>query len=243
MFARLAWTETKLAIREPSVAVFALAFPLILLYLLLNSFGTQPDPDFSGVNTADYYVPAYIAGTIAALGLIAIPVHLAAYRERGVLRRYRASGISAGSVLVAQTLVAGATVAAASLVMTALAGASYELSEPSSALALVGGMALTTITFCSLGVALASLLETARAAQAIGLLLFFGGFFISGGGPPKEILPDGVALAADLFVFSHAVDVLQEAWWQGTWHVTGAAVLLGVLALSVAVAVRRLRYA
>jgi ABC-type transport system involved in cytochrome c biogenesis permease component len=54
MFTKLAWTEIKLSFREPTVAVFALAFPLILLYLLLNSFGTQPDPDFSGVNSADY---------------------------------------------------------------------------------------------------------------------------------------------------------------------------------------------
>ena len=39
MLAKLTWTEIKLGLREPTVAVFALAFPLILLYLLLNSFG------------------------------------------------------------------------------------------------------------------------------------------------------------------------------------------------------------
>ena len=90
MLAKLTWTEIKLGLREPTVAVFALAFPLILLYLLLNSFGTLPDPDFGGVSPADWYVPAYAVGSIAATGLIAIPVHLAAYRERGVLRRLRA---------------------------------------------------------------------------------------------------------------------------------------------------------
>src|SRR3712207_7605125 len=45
MLAKLTWTEIKLGLREPTVAVFALAFPLILLYLLLNSFGTVPDPE------------------------------------------------------------------------------------------------------------------------------------------------------------------------------------------------------
>jgi ABC-2 type transport system permease protein len=243
MFGRLALTETKLSLREPSVAVFALAFPLILLYLLLNSFGTQPDPDFSGVNTADYYVPAYIAGTIAALGLIAIPVHLAAYRERGVLRRLRASGISPGSVLIAQTLVSALIVIVAGAVMVVLGTASYELSAPASWANVVGGTALTTITFCAIGVALSSLLDSARAAQAIGLLLFFGMFFISGGGPPKEILPDGASAVADAFPFSHAVDVLHQAWWTGGWHTTGVAVQIGVLIGAVWIAVRRLRYA
>ena len=242
MFTKLAWTEIKLSLREPTVAVFALGFPLILLYLLLNSFGTQPDPDFSGVNTADYYVPAYIAGTISALGLIAIPVHLAAYRERGVLRRLRASGISPGSVLVAQTLVSALIVGVAAIVMVALGTASYELSSPSSWGTVILGTALTTVTFCAIGVALASLLGSARAAQAIGLLLFFGTFFVSGGGPPKEILPGGASLVADAFPFSHAVDVLQEAWWTGGWHSTGAAVQIGVLIACVVIAIRRLRY-
>ena len=50
MIAKLTWTEIKLGLREPTVAIFALAFPLILLYLLLNSFGTLPDPDFGGVS-------------------------------------------------------------------------------------------------------------------------------------------------------------------------------------------------
>jgi hypothetical protein len=35
------------------------------------------------------------AGLASPTGLIAVPVHLAAYRERGVLRRLRASGIAA----------------------------------------------------------------------------------------------------------------------------------------------------
>jgi ABC-2 type transport system permease protein len=223
------------------VAVFALAFPLILLYLLLNSFGTQPDQDFSGVNSADYYVPAYVAGTIAATGLIAIPVHLAAYRERGVLRRLRASGIAPGSVLVAQILVAALLVTAGAVVMVILGDASFALSSPSSWPTVVGGFALATVTFCALGVALSTLLPTARAAQAIGLLLFFGMFFISGGGPPAAILPDGVARVADALPLSYAVEVLQHGWWEGTWYRTGLVVQALVTVASSLVALRGLR--
>jgi ABC-2 type transport system permease protein len=241
MFARLAWTEIKLGLREPTVGVFALAFPLILLYLLLNSFGTLPDPDFGGVSPADYYVPAYAAGSIAAAGLIALPVHLAAYRERGVLRRLRASGIAPGSVLIAQTLVASLIVTIGSAVMVALGDASYELSTPASWTVVAGGFALAAVTFCAVGVALASLLPTARAAQVVGLLLFFSMFFISGGGPPESILPDGVATVADALPMAYAVDVLQQGWWTGTWDGTGLAVQLAVLVVATAVALRRLR--
>jgi ABC-2 type transport system permease protein len=241
MLAKLTWTEIKLGLREPTVAVFALAFPLILLYLLLNSFGTLPDPDFGGVSPADWYVPAYVAGSIAATGLIAIPVHLAAYRERGVLRRLRASGIAAWPVLAAQTLVAGLIVIAGSVVMVALGGASYELSTPGSWAVVAAGLLLATATFCAIGVALASMLPTARAAQVVGLLLFFAMFFISGGGPPEPILPDAVATAANALPMAYAVDVLQRGWWTGTWDVTGLVVQAGVLLAATAVALWRLR--
>ena len=241
MLAKLTWTEIKLGLREPTVAVFALAFPLILLYLLLNSFDTLPDPDFGGVSPADYYVPAYAVGSIAATGLIVVPVHLAAYRERGVLRRLRASGIAAWPVLAAQTLVAAVIVTVGSAVMVALGDASYELSSPASPAVVATGFLLATATFCAVGVALASVLPTTRAAQVVGLLVFFGMFFISGGGPPEAILPDGVATAADALPMAYAVDVLQRGWWTGGWDAAGLAVQAAVLVAAAAVALGRLR--
>jgi ABC-2 type transport system permease protein len=241
VFAKLALTEIKLSLREPTVAIFALAFPLILLYLLLNSFGTQPDSDFSGVNSADYYVPAYIAGTIAATGLIAIPVHLSSYRERGVLRRLRASGIAPGSVLIAQILVASLIVGVGVVVMMALGNASFALSAPASWTTVIGGFVVATVVFCAVGVALASLLPSARAAQAIGLVLFFGMFFISGGGPPEAILPDGIGRVADALPLSYAVHLLQDGWWHGGWDVGSFVVLASVLIVAIGVALRGLR--
>lgn len=145
MIAKLTWTEIKLGLREPTVAIFALAFPPILLYLLLNSFGTLPDPDFGGVSPADYYVPAYAAGSIAATGLIAIPVHLAAYRERGAAaaaglghrRLARAGRPDAGRALI---------VTVGSAVTVALGDGSYELTTPASWPVVAAGFALATAT-------------------------------------------------------------------------------------------------
>jgi ABC-2 type transport system permease protein len=144
-------------------------------------------------------------------------------------------------VLAAQTLVAAIIVTAGTAVMVALGNASYELATPASWAVVAAGFALATATFCAVGVALASLLPTARAAQVVGLLLFFAMFFISGGGPPEAILPDEVAMAADALPMAYAVDVLQRGWWTGTWDGTGLAVQLVVLVAATAVALWRLR--
>ena len=40
----------------------------------------------------------------------------------------------------------------------------------------------------SIGVLLGSLLPSARAAQAVGLLLFFPSFLLGAGGPPPHVM-------------------------------------------------------
>src|SRR3972149_1221531 len=103
---KMAWVEVKLLVREPLTLVFTFAFPLLVLLVLGQVFGNAPDPEqpevFRGGGPMDYYLPGYAGLSIAAIGLIALPVHLASYRERGVLKRFRASGVSAGVVIAAQ---------------------------------------------------------------------------------------------------------------------------------------------
>jgi ABC-2 type transport system permease protein len=90
----LSWIELKLFLRVPITVVFTLALPPLVLYVLAEVFGNTPAPDefvFRGFGAVDYYVPAYIGLVVASLGLIGLPVHLASYRERGVLRRFQAA--------------------------------------------------------------------------------------------------------------------------------------------------------
>ena len=104
-------TEFRLFRREPFSVVFVLAFPLMMMVLLAAVFGNnQADAAevengmlvWRGVTPANYYTAASVAGIVAALGLITLPINLAGYRERGILRRFHASSVSA-STLVARS--------------------------------------------------------------------------------------------------------------------------------------------
>ena len=105
-FRKMTWTELKLFVREPITLVFTLAFPVLTVVVLGKAFGNSPQEDtedvFRGMGAMDYYLPAYVALAIPALGLISILVHLSGYRDKGILRRFRASGISARALLGAQ---------------------------------------------------------------------------------------------------------------------------------------------
>ena len=95
-FRKLVWIELKLFLREPLSLAMALAFPLIVQVVMAGVFGREDSAQgnlFKGVIGIDYYTPSSMAVVIAALGLIFLPVRLATYRERGILRRFQASSI------------------------------------------------------------------------------------------------------------------------------------------------------
>ena len=98
-FRKLTWVELKLFLRDPLSLVFTLALPFFFLFVLNSVFGTEPEDDpeedvWRGVAPADFYVPAYVGLVMAAVGLLSMPVRLATYRERGVLRQFRAGGVA-----------------------------------------------------------------------------------------------------------------------------------------------------
>src|SRR5215469_908427 len=89
---RLVRTELSLIRRDPLTLTFVFVFPVITMLIIGGSFGTKPTPGFDNTNPSHWYVASYLTVVIAATGLITLPVHLASYRERGVLRRFAAAG-------------------------------------------------------------------------------------------------------------------------------------------------------
>jgi hypothetical protein len=77
-----------------------------------GAFGTRPDPAFDHANPSRWYVASCFTVVIAAVGLAMLPVHVASYRERGVLRRFAAVGFPRWSFAIAQLIVGPITTAA-----------------------------------------------------------------------------------------------------------------------------------
>lgn len=231
MTARIAWTEVKLLVREPLTMIVSLAFPLVLMLLLVSAFGNDPDPDMGGVGGVDFYVPVYAPATVAVMGFMGVPMHLAAYRERGVLRRFAAAGVPRAAVLRAQVIVMAVLVVASGAGMLAIGFAVYDLSAPASAAGVAAGFAVGTLAFAALGVLLGSAMPTARAAQGVGLLCFFGLFFIAGGGPPPALLPDAIDTFASYTPMGPLVAAIRDPWHGAGWNATALVALATMAAI------------
>jgi ABC-2 type transport system permease protein len=208
---RLASTEMKLFVREPVVLTFVFAFP-VLTVLVLGGVFDDNDPAFEGVVPSDYYVAAYVGVVIAAIGLVMLPVHLASYRERGVLRRFDVSHFPRWALPVAWIAVAMIITIVAIAVLLATGYVVYGLPTPDDLLGVLAGTLLGAFAFISIGIALGMALPSARSAQGLGLLLFFPFFLLGGAGPPPEAMGEPMNSISELVPLTHVVRSIQEPW-------------------------------
>lgn len=213
ILAKMTWLELKLFLREPLTVLFALVLPLMVLFVMGGVFGNEADAGvYRGVGAMNYYVPAYIALVAASVGLISLPTHLAGNRERGVLRRYRASSMPSWAVVGAQVAVTFIISTVSGITLVVAAVSAYEVTGPESPLLVIAGFALVALAFSSLGVLLGALLPSPRSAQALGVMLWFLMLMVGGAGPPPEVLTGAMEIVGDLTPLRHAIRAMQDGW-------------------------------
>lgn len=241
---KLTLVEAKLFLREPEAAFFTLAFPLVMLFIFGGIYGNEPTPFFGGRGSVDVSVPAYIAMIIGTTGLLSIAISVATYREKGILRRYRATPLRPTAILAAQVMVNFVMTLLGALLLVIAARLAYGLRFEGNALSILGAFTLSALSFFSVGFLLAGLAPTARVANVLGMVLFYPNLFLSGATLPKQMFPKIMHLVSRALPLTYVVDLLQGLWFGGAWgeHLTEVAVLLGMLMVGVVVSAKTFRW-
>lgn len=238
-FRKLTWVELKLVIREPFTLLFVFFFPVIVLLVIAGVF--EADEETIGTTTSTNYVAGYIGTVVAALSLVGFPVHVATYRERGILRRFTASSVNSYAWLMSQMTVGLVLSALGGIVLVIAAVLIYEVPAPVSIPGVILTFLIATLAFVALGVMLGVLMPTARSAQGLGLGLFFPMWMLSGTGPPQSVMSDTMRTISDALPMTWMVNALQEAWNESGFDALSVAILLGLLVITGAVTLPRMR--
>jgi ABC-2 type transport system permease protein len=231
--AKLIWVETKLFLREPVTVIFTFALPLMVLYILGGVFGNEPSAPgdeivFGGYGPTNYYTPAYVALAVAGVALISVPTHLVEYRETGVLRRLRASGTPRRFVLLSQLAVSLLIATAGAALLLIAAFLFTDVATPAAVPAFATAYVVGAVAIALFGLVLGTLLPTARAAQSVGLLLWFMFLFLSGAGPPPEVLPASLRAVGDVLPLTQVITLYQDPWLEGVWPWSTALIVAGI---------------
>jgi ABC-2 type transport system permease protein len=242
---KLTLMELKLFLREPIAVLFTFALYPLMLFMFGAIWGNEPSERFGGeLGMIDASLPQLGAILIASTGLMGIPINLATYREKRIFRRLRATPLRPWAIIFAHHFVNFSVTLLSAFLFVATAKLVYNLRFLGDAVDVFLAFILGCAAFFTVGFLVGGLAPTAKAAQAVGMVLFFPNLFLSGATLPKEMFPQAVKNFSRLIPLSYVVDLLRGLWAGNAWgeHLLEVAVLIGMLVIGVAVSAKTFRW-
>jgi len=204
--------EFKLFFRNIVNVFFLLVFPTMMLLIFGNIFGNLPVPEFGGFGTVDITVPAYIGMIICVNGLMNLPLTLCEYREKKVLKRYKATPLRPMTVIMAQIFVNLLMTIIGAMVLILFAKLLFDLNFHGNILVVSLTFLLSTMSVFAIGFVIASVSPNMKAATAIANLVYFPMLFLTGATIPLALMPDLMQRLAHALPITHVVILLRGAW-------------------------------
>jgi len=240
-FGNLVRTEAKLLVREVVPLLWGIGFPMVLL-AIMGVFSHGADKSLGGFSLVGSYVPVLIGFTMATFALQGLPIVLAGYRERGILRRLNATPVGAGRLLGAQLTVNSTIMLLATAGILVVGYAAFGVALPKQPVGFLLTVLLTAAAMLTLGLVVASLASTGRVAGAVGTMLFLPLVFFAGLWIPRSLMPAGLLRISDYTPLGASVAALQHTM-TGQWpSASGLAILAGYAVVFGAVSWRFFRW-
>jgi ABC-2 type transport system permease protein len=187
--------------RNGQARFFTLALPVAFLLIFASVFGSKTVPVPGGlIHTSVYYVPGIIALGIIQAAVNNLAISVTAQRESGILKRRRATPVSAGVLVTSRALTAVTVSVVMTGVLAAIGWLAYGAHIQAGHLA---ALAVTVLigaaSFGALGFALATLIRGTDSAQPIVAAITLPLYFISGVFLASNLLPHWLLNVASVF--------------------------------------------
>ena len=211
---KLTASEAKVFLRDPAAPLTVVGIPLgLLLVFGLMPDANKPDPAFGGQSAlATVIAPMAITVLLAMLAFTLFPNALGTYREKGLLKRLSASPVPPSRLLAAQLLVNLAAAAVVILLVVGVGRLGMGIALPGNAAGFLLSLVLGAVSLFSVGLVVAALAPTGRAASGFGAALFFPMLALGGVWVPKEKLPPFLQHVADVLPLGATLNSLRATW-------------------------------
>lgn len=206
--------EFVLYMRDPSGFFFTLIFPLLLMMLFGSIWGNDPFPG-ENFGYIDFAVSAFIGIVILTSGIMNLTASISTYREKGILRRFKASPISPLLVLTAELSSLFLITVAGMILLLAAGVLVFGMRFYGNIPEVFLGFILSTLSISAVGFIPASLAPTARSGMIIANVIYFPMLFLSGAALPREMLPAFLKTFSQILPLTHVIELLQGLWLGG----------------------------
>jgi ABC-2 type transport system permease protein len=203
--------EARLLFRDPITWLAAIVLPSVILLIFGAIFAPhRPDPNLGGQRFIDLFTPSLLVITLGTLGIQTLPIRLATYREKGVLRRFSTTPAHPSRLLIAQLTIYLVTSVVAAVVLVITGRLAFEVPIPRNPLGFIVAFTVGMSMLLAIGLLVAAVAPTNRAATAIAIPMFFMVMLLGGVYLPRFLLPEVLQQIGEYA--PPGVQGLTEAW-------------------------------
>jgi len=239
-FGTLLKTELRLSLRSIDMLLFAVFMPVVVLVVVgLIYGGANAD---SGMIQETF--GAFLAIGICAVGLMGLPLTLAEYRHRKVLKRLQVTPMHPALLLAVQLVTQAIVCTISAVLVVAVAVLTFGYRIEGSITALLASFVLVMISIFAIGLVVASTARDVKRAGMIASVLYFPMLIFSGTTIPFPVFPEMVQRAAAILPLRHGIQLLTAASSGTSLASMGPQILVltGIAVVGIAVSVKTFRW-
>lgn len=190
------------------ILIFGIIMPIILAALF--GYVMSKDASINGASMFEYSFPAVTTIGILATGVMGVPLTVADYRHRGILKRFQVTPTSPVQILLAQIMIqlssALVSFIGVTLIYTILFG--YEMRGSWGLFLLAYSLVLAAMY--SIGIFIGSIVPDQKSANLWSSIVYFSMLLFSGATIPYEIMPSFMQKVMNLLPLAQGIHLLKE---------------------------------
>jgi ABC-2 type transport system permease protein len=208
-FLTLVKIEGKLALRGIDGVFFGIFMPVGISILIGMICGNQPAYAGATHSYIQENIPALITVGICATAFMGIPLGIADYRDKKILKHYFVTPVSPTIILLVQVVINMITAVISSLSVLLVMKIFFGYEMKGNAVAFIFAYFLVMASMYGFGMLIASLCRRVKEANLICTLVYFPMLFLSGATIPFSILPKPLQYFSNILPLSQGIKLLK----------------------------------
>lgn len=206
--------ETKLFLRRKDDLFWTLAFPMFFMILYGLIYGDMVWDDY-GMRAIDYILPGIIVMALMVTGIMATATGFVEEREKKIYRRLSLTPLKRQTIIGGQILHRYIVMLVQTLLLLAVGILAFKINIAGNYFLFWLILTFGALCFLSIGLALTSLIRSARSATPICMIVFFMLMFLGGIFFPTSIMPDFLVAISKALPSTHLNNALRMITVEG----------------------------
>lgn len=207
-FSTLLRIEIKQSLRCPDSIIFGICMPVLILLLIGGVWGDNITE--GGYTLLEGSFPSLITVGICATAFMGIPLSIADYREKKILKHYFVTPINPVVILFVEFVKDMIIAIISAIFVSLVAKLVFDYSMKGNIVIFILAYFLVLISMFSIGSIIASVCKNIKIANVVTSFVYFPMLFLSGAVIPFEVFPKSLRNVASILPLTQGIKLLKS---------------------------------